>query len=689
MIPFPQYNTAHHLRSPKYKPYYVLCKLNTKCCVGWMVCPFVLSLTCKLTSGLFRYNTISGGTSRFERHIKMHKKPSKSSLISIKKHLRPSERGSIAKAAAMAVAYDFRPISFTDNKPGIVNFAKVIFEAGQSFPISDVVDPDSILPCAKTVGLALSELSVKLVNEFRNKKLPAFVQIGGALTTDGVSIKMQDRQFYDLTLHVIRVIEHESVDKRVSFELVNKTLILHEKPDNGSASHIRTMISEELQRRYFMTLDDFQKSFTMVTDCAAVMARVANSSVSENVSPMSQKWLGCIVHQINTALKSCINSIEGHVDLYRVRSDLDSVKRIVQAFKKSFLNGQLPSGYHLIQEVETRFGTTFMAVQRFLKCSSLVKQLLMTHNLHSANMAFSSLLSFNNQNGASVSYPALEAVVDAMKPVISMQTQLQASKEPTMHIVLILMQNCFDHLDRISNGGSVQRGSDFVPAPELSRKLCISLKEWMEAKIRIHDLMLVGTFLNPLYREFQFIPSHEKREEYKGRAMRMTRCLISDATNSSNSISSSDVPFTTSREVPTRSTSERNHTTNHNSSLVSVLESYTDSHFIPVEQGDEVSKYSFLNIGNLGINRADFLSDPFSCIRFWHTHKGAFPNIFKVALRVYATPVSSCASERVFRAVNRIVTRDRAGLNMTTLEDIILVRSLGDANYALDDDNCS
>ncbi|KAI0567134.1 Zinc finger BED domain containing protein [Gracilaria domingensis] len=63
-------------------------------------------------------------------------------------------------------------------------------------------------------------------------------------------------------------------------------------------------------------------------------------------------------------------------------------------------------------------------------------------------------------------------------------------------------------------------------------------------------------------------------------------------------------------------------------------------------------------------------------IKFWISQEGVYPDLKKVALRIYATPVSSCSSERNFSAVNRIITADRSGLKSSLVEDILFLRTM-------------
>ena len=68
-------------------------------------------------------------------------------------------------------------------------------------------------------------------------------------------------------------------------------------------------------------------------------------------------------------------------------------------------------------------------------------------------------------------------------------------------------------------------------------------------------------------------------------------------------------------------------------------------------------------------------SDQLEIFRFWYRSSEMYPHLSKVAIRLFATPPSSCASERNFNVVNRIVTPQRNRLNSSTIEDHLLLRS--------------
>lgn len=97
-----------------------------------------------------------------------------------------------------------------------------------------------------------------------------------------------------------------------------------------------------------------------------------------------------------------------------IGKDLENVKKIVKIFKKSVYNANKPEGFDLLQEVPTRFFTTFDVVQRFLKVEKFIQGLFEAKNsatdaTDKVQAAFDALL-FEQQPGGSTSYPELEEI---------------------------------------------------------------------------------------------------------------------------------------------------------------------------------------------------------------------------------------------------------------------------------------
>lgn len=180
----------------------------------------------------------------------------------------------------------------------------------------------------------------------------------------------------------------------------------------------------------------------------------------------------CLAHMLNTAMKECKTSLEQDQFLSILWKDFKCVKCTVQDSKKSGWNSRLLHGLadraevsssiavvRLIQYVETRFGTTHSVVARLLKASMAMHALLTEDSRTASSDALESLRSETDRGGSVIGYPALEAIIDAFEVLVEARTRLQASKTPTIHLALPLMQDCSDKLLRIANGGKVWQGA--------------------------------------------------------------------------------------------------------------------------------------------------------------------------------------------------------------------------------------
>ena len=107
--------------------------------------------------------------------------------------------------------------------------------------------------------------------------------------------------------------------------------------------------------------------------------------------------------------------------------------------------------------METRFGTSYQVLQRFLKASSGGEEIIASKVPAPAQEAFESLQKSFSPSGF-VSFPALEAVTDAFREVINLQVELQAANHPTIQVTLPKLKKCTDSLRRVVSSGSVFGG---------------------------------------------------------------------------------------------------------------------------------------------------------------------------------------------------------------------------------------
>ena len=94
---------------------------------------------------------------------------------------------------------------------------------------------------------------------------------------------------YDFTSHHIDVTCSASVMEAPKFGIKTSTILFLEGPSVANAANITSMLDENLRNHFGVDFNSIRKNFTIVTDGAAVMARVAVSSVSTRIATLDEK----------------------------------------------------------------------------------------------------------------------------------------------------------------------------------------------------------------------------------------------------------------------------------------------------------------------------------------------------------------------------------------------------------------
>jgi len=665
LVEFKNYKNSHQgrvLTSQHYRKYYVLCYANTMYHAGWLVCPYVMNGFCG-KDGIMELNTSKGGTTRLSRHLHKHEQPVETGQVQ-DKELSDACRRNITDGAALAVILDLRPLGFAENNPGIAAFATEVFKAGQTCPTGFTINPKSYLPSRQAVTDAISRTAKQLRTQFAKQLHDNVKGLGGAVTVDGVTLKMQGRHYYDYTLHHIEIKHMRGTHLKPTYGIKTNTILFVEGPGKANAVNIKEMLDKNLQRDYGINFDTMHKTFTLVTDGAAVMAKMAGSSVSESIAIPDEKWMRCYVHVLHNTMKAVMEECTGDDTLDKIGEDFKAMKKIVENSKKAGWNCNLPVGYHLIQEVETRFGTHYVVAERFLKSREKVWDLIVSQKNASGRKLYKSLL---QQEGE---LPTIQAIVDVFRPVYDATILFQAAHQPTLHNVLPNLQYCLEELGKLQRGELIQRENDNVVSPSvyamrLSGMMAAELK-----RIKVHDLWLVACFLYPLMRDFSFWSDPAQREEFKLRGETLTRVLFEEemlaCTTANPAGSASGTPLNPTTGTVTTGRVQKN--------PKYTLKKYVRSvAAAPIEQ-NEINRYKATLLPSLGFNEDP--DDPFAAVKFWYGKKSKYPILFKIATRVYATPASSSTSERVFSTLKNIVTSQRTRISADHLSELIVARSL-------------
>lgn len=108
--------------------------------------------------------------------------------------------------------------------------------------------------------------------------------------------------------------------------------------------------------------------FAFVTDCAENMPTIVGSSGSKNLMATSERLTGYACHQLKEGVKHMLHSLN-ETDML---AHLNHVKKMVTTVRHANYNMKLPRGSSVIKGCETRFGTNFNVLERFLRSANIL-----------------------------------------------------------------------------------------------------------------------------------------------------------------------------------------------------------------------------------------------------------------------------------------------------------------------------
>ena len=656
LVSYGEYAKAHgSFRSDVYKGYHFLCYANSTTCAKWLVCSFALNQGgCELSKAVRAFKPNSGTTSLNE-HTKTHKRQPNAHFSNFV-NVSQAAKKRVAVAAGVACALGHLPMSFTDRKQGMVEFAQALLDVGKTVPLQKKIKASEVLPCATSVTTAIAETAQKVRDDFRKKDLQAVLEQGGGVTSDGLTDKLTGRKLYDLVLHYFHFSHPHPITGEVEPTMKSRVMFVMEHKGCESAAELQSAFTNWLIDLHRVSLDELLSTFTFVTDCAATMPCIAGASSSSQKVPFCELWVGCISHQLNTAMKKAIDLEEKAKTQLSV--DLKNVKILVRAFKQSKLNMELEDGCKLVQEVDTRFATTFSVVDRFLKSCEKVSAVVGSCTVDAAKKALAEI-SVDRLSTGEGRYPTFQALKTAFAPIAHIQKDLEAGRKPTMHNVLPELEKAKVGLQRKADGKRNFRTME-LPTAETMRfcKVVLGVLDELE----IHPLWLAACLLHPGYRFFRFISDTETRQKLLEKGENLVKTMMSKVVN--RETAASDV-----EEVPIVQGELGVESFNEGAEMdFSTASGSGDA----ASEDDELMRYKAHEISPSA--RKELLEE-FGIAKFWYNHSGKYPVLSKVALRVHATPPSSASSERDFSDVHNILRPDRSCTSSTTLFDLIQIRT--------------
>lgn len=517
------FQKVNSLRSDSYAEYHFLCHENTRKSFGWTVCSYALTGLCNLKNAIKGFDTAKRGTAALKRHSDSHNgstaKKRKADYLPVKK-LGAGAKRRIADASCVAAVQGLLPLSFLSSNPGMYQFIKTILECGQACPVSSNLDVADLIPSDKTVADAVLRLANAQKADFKDRHLDKILSVGGGITCDGLKQKATGKKYYDFVVHYFDTPDVELLTGETKVSLCSRVLLLEEMVGSETPDAICSLLDCGLNARYEAGLEAFANRLTFVTDHASAISCVFGASSSSARVHLGHKWMGCISHKLNTIMKKVI--AEEERIQFRISNDLKYVKLIVRVFKHSSWKNTLPSEFRLVQEVEIRLGTTRSVVERFLKSVEELARFVPEGDSQAASDAYNFLLKENGSNGK-IRYPALEAICVAFKPLRHVQTALEASKTPTLNLILPMLEHTQRKHKNIVRG--MAQGENFEVPHELTEELCSSVLSELQA-VEIHVMWTAGVILHLRLKGMSFINEATQRDALKAQGCEIIRKMV-------------------------------------------------------------------------------------------------------------------------------------------------------------------
>lgn len=148
------------------------------------------------------------------------------------------------------------------------------------------------------------------------------------MSCDGVKFEANLRKYYDFVISYLQL-SRKSIAQGggIKWKIFSRLLFVSDHVGSKCVEFIKNTLNTALKHSTGFDLESFEKPFTFLTDWGAVMAKVFGASVSSKKIACRHRWVGCISHQLNTVMKTVIESDE--IKSSTISKTLVAVKSIV------------------------------------------------------------------------------------------------------------------------------------------------------------------------------------------------------------------------------------------------------------------------------------------------------------------------------------------------------------------------
>jgi hypothetical protein len=390
-------------------------------------------------------------------------------------------------------------------------YLRPFFRKEQRPPEGELPDFGDYIPCASTVASTLTKQAAEARLDDIENVLPAAMKVSGGMCCDGLKKKRTGLKFYDLSLRFFKITTQHGLGTQDKVILCNRTLFVTEHaPGNGdSALAIRQTVDSALGKQFSgLSLESLNQAFTFVTDWAATMPRVVGASVSEKLFPLSWKWAGFVVHQLDTCLGCALKPSRFQnmeEEIVGVVMDVRNMKKVIEGVKRADLNHCLPRGCALFQEVNTRFHRVQDVAARFINALPYIRKLiddgLAPESVNTAMGEIKVVDMMRTEDSQSLSAPRFLALLQVFKPVVEAMVKLQASQSLTLHLFLPLLTHIISKLFFIQRQSQEQVTGNEEAHSSCIQAMAAHLARVLLDKVVLHPVHAAAAILHPNLRD--------------------------------------------------------------------------------------------------------------------------------------------------------------------------------------------
>ncbi len=106
------------------------------------------------------------------------------------------------------------------------------------------------MPTRKAVTAAFHELAHEHLDEFQYQLKNEILALGGAITIDVVNLTVQNKHYYDFTLHYAKNERSNVLCGTSKVGICNQTIVLIDSPSVPSAENLSSAIDNALEENY-------------------------------------------------------------------------------------------------------------------------------------------------------------------------------------------------------------------------------------------------------------------------------------------------------------------------------------------------------------------------------------------------------------------------------------------------------